>query len=138
MIKRHSFGELQILSRIGICARSLKLKERKPVAKGEIVDGIATMNGKNVFHEISQLQSLVPAYAGYSTMCWENPAGAGELQEAELNAAANAFVQRATQILWTRIYQHLFETISRNHKSWSKQEVDQEIQMLVAGMDLWT
>lgn len=106
---------------------------------GQIVEGQAlTEDGKNIFHELSTLEALTCAYAGFSVMCWENPGGAGELQTEQLNAGVNSFVQRATDILWTRIYQHLHEVLKRNHPNWSEDEISIEIQVLVAGMDLWT
>lgn len=106
---------------------------------GQIVEGMAvTEDGKNVFHEISSLQALVCTYAGFNTMCWENPDGAGVLKTENLNAAANSFIERATDILWTRIYSHMFEVIAVRNKAWTEEQVRHEIAVLVSGMDLWS
>lgn len=105
---------------------------------GKIVDGKAlTDEGKNVFHEISTLSALVPTLAGFSSVCWENPGGAGLLHEDELNAACNSFAERATDILYTRIYQHMFASIKRMNPIYTDGQVEMEIANLVTGMDLW-
>jgi hypothetical protein len=105
---------------------------------GKIEDGKAlTEDGKNVFHEISTLSALVPSLAGFSTMCWENPGSAGALKEEELNAVCNSFAERTTDILYTRIYQHMFATMKRARPFFTDEQIDIQISELVVGMDLW-
>jgi hypothetical protein len=107
-------------------------------AEGVIVEGKAlTGSGKNVFSEISTLSALVPALAGFSAMSWENPGLAGELKEDQLNAVCNSFAERATDILWTRIYQHLRVQMEKSRPFLTASQIDAEIQILVSGMDLW-
>jgi hypothetical protein len=110
---------------------------------GKIVDGKAlTDDDKNIFHELSSMEALVCAYAGFSAMSWEHPEKAGNLKQDNLNAIGNSFVERATDILWTRIYQHLYSVLKEHFKKHNllvpDENINAEIQVLVAGMDLWS
>lgn len=104
---------------------------------GEIVDGKALINGENCFADVSSLEALSAAFAGFASMCWEFPEKAGVLQTEEVNAGLMSFMERATDIIWTRIYSHLNGVLAESHPDLSQEQKDGVITSLVQGMDLW-
>lgn len=104
---------------------------------GEIIDGVATLEGRNVFANVSTLGDLVSAFGGFSAMCWENPKGAGEFQGEEATATANAFAERANDILWTRMYQQFQRVLREWFPADTDAEIDACLAELVKDMNLW-
>lgn len=105
---------------------------------GKIEDGKAlTEDGQNCFHGVPSLAALVPTFAGFASMCWENPEGAGVFNCEEANAACNSFAERASNIIWDRLYQHLYAVIEKASPAMSKEQIDVDIAVLVSGLDLW-
>lgn len=99
----------------------------------EIINGIATIDGQNIFKEINSLGQLVSVFAGFASMVWEDLSSAGEFQSEDASAGCNAFAERANAIIWEKLYQCL----KVNLRELDMDDSDLNISHIVKDLDLW-